>query len=150
MANQRTQHNTSPFKKTLTRALLVLTLISSMAIPQTVRAEPMHEFIMSCAYGVLAGTLVGAASLAFTEKPGDNLNNIARGASLGLYAGIVLGLYVVYGVSSEEEQAVDRQTGGGASYHYHSPEAPRLLIAPTWSSQQQLSGAVAHVNVLSF
>lgn len=61
----------------------------------------MREFVMSCSYGVLAGTLVGAASLAFSDRPGDNLNKIARGASIGLYAGILLGLYVVYGVSAE-------------------------------------------------
>ena len=61
-----------------------------------------HEFIMSCTYGVLAGTLVGAASLAFTDEPGQNLNIVARGASLGLYAGILLGLYVVYVVPALE------------------------------------------------
>ncbi|MCB9026802.1 MAG: hypothetical protein H6625_10825 [Bdellovibrionaceae bacterium] len=54
------------------------------------------EFVRSCTYGVLAGTLVGAATLAFTEQPGENINRVARGASLGLYAGILLGLYVVY------------------------------------------------------
>ena len=56
------------------------------------------EFITSVIYGTLAGTLVGAATLAFTSNPGDNLNNVARGASFGLYAGILLGLYVTYGV----------------------------------------------------
>ncbi len=68
---------------------------------------------MSCTYGVLAGTLVGAATLAFTDKPSDNLNKVARGASLGLYTGILLGLYVVYivpGMDSpaEEEDPVAR------------------------------------------
>lgn len=66
----------------------------------------MKEFITTCTYGVLAGTLVGAATLAFTNNPGDNLNNIARGASIGLYAGILLGAYIVYGVDD----------GGGESY----------------------------------
>src|SRR6185437_13906171 len=55
-----------------------------------------REFISSCTYGVLAGTLVGLASLAFTKDPGHNLSHVARGASIGLYAGILLGLYVVY------------------------------------------------------
>jgi hypothetical protein len=58
---------------------------------------------MSCSYGVLAGTLVGAAALAFTDKPGDNLNLIARGASIGLYAGIALGIYVVDAADQPEE-----------------------------------------------
>lgn len=60
-----------------------------------------REFVRSCTYGVLAGTLVGAATLAFTEQPGENINRVARGASLGLYAGILLGLYVVYVVPGQ-------------------------------------------------
>lgn len=70
-------------------------------------SNPTREFVMSCTYGVLAGTLVGAASLAFTDKPSDNLNKVARGASLGLYTGILLGLYVVYivpGMESDSEE----------------------------------------------
>ncbi len=65
----------------------------------------MKEFIMSCSYGVLAGTLVGAATLAFSDRPGENLNKVARGASIGLYAGILLGLYVVYGIPDEDSTA---------------------------------------------
>lgn len=66
---------------------------------------------MSCTYGVLAGTLVGAASLAFVDKPGDNLQRVARGASLGLYTGIGLGYYTVYylpkQLQREEEERLD-------------------------------------------
>lgn len=58
---------------------------------------------MSCTYGVLAGTLVGTALLAFEDQPGDNLNKVARGASIGLYAGIMLGLYVVYAVPEDDD-----------------------------------------------
>ena len=78
---------------------MVLGLVSPGVFSSRAQAEPMRDFIMSCSYGVLAGTLVGAATLAFSDKPGDNLNKIARGASFGLYAGILLGTYVVYGVS---------------------------------------------------
>lgn len=69
--------------------------------------NPGREFLMSCTYGVLAGTLVGAATLAFENRPGDHLNHIARGASFGLYAGILLGFYVVYivpGLDKPEEE----------------------------------------------
>ncbi|MEO0337029.1 MAG: hypothetical protein AAF202_11570 [Pseudomonadota bacterium] len=69
---------------------------------------------MSCTYGVLAGTLVGAATLAFEDQPGDNLNKVARGASIGLYTGILLGLYVVYGVSADD--------GGGEEYDQYIEE----------------------------
>lgn len=60
----------------------------------------MKEFLTTCAYGTIGGALVGAASLAFTDKPDGSLNNIARGASLGLYAGILFGAYVAYAVPS--------------------------------------------------
>jgi len=65
----------------------------------------MKEFIRSCTYGVLAGTLVGAATLAFTDQPGENLGRVARGASLGLYAGILLGVYVIYIVPNQLESS---------------------------------------------
>jgi hypothetical protein len=98
-----------------------------------------REFIMSCTYGVLAGTLVGAASLAFVSKPGDNLQKVARGASLGLYTGILLGLYVVYvvpGMTPEEEEPVVK--------------LPPVLISPTFSANNRLDGVKADWTVLHF
>ncbi len=94
------------------RAILCTLLIASVNVGHAQIKPPSEntnskEFIASCMYGVLAGTLVGAASLAFTDRPGDNLNRVARGASLGLYTGIALGLYVVYivpGLNSESEE----------------------------------------------
>lgn len=70
-------------------------------------SDPSREFISSCTYGVMAGTLVGVASLAFVDKPSDNMNRVARGASIGLYTGILLGLYVVYVVPSMESEEED-------------------------------------------
>ena len=56
-------------------------------------AVDLRSFLKTCAYGVLIGAGAGVVSLAVTDKPGDNLNNIARGASLGLYGGIAYGVY---------------------------------------------------------
>jgi len=81
---------------------LIVTILSASS-PAYSAADKTKEFTTSCIYGVLAGTLVGAATLAFTSKPGDNLNNVARGASYGLYTGILLGLYVTYGVPNDQE-----------------------------------------------
>lgn len=106
----------------------------------------MREFVMSASYGVLAGTLVGAATLAFSDKPGDNLNKVARGASLGLYAGILLGLYVVYGVPNQEEAAIRDQLGQTLP----QPEPPRLLIAPLLSDRGTLDGGELSYQVLRF
>ena len=89
------------------RLVLLFTVVGSQPLQAQGKSSvppsnPNREFVMSCTYGVLAGTLVGAAALAFTDKPGDNLNRVARGASIGLYTGILLGLYVVYIVPSFE------------------------------------------------
>lgn len=78
------------------RHLFFSLVVSTVLAAPVAKASPEKEFIMSCTYGVLAGSLVGAASLAFEDQPGDNLQRVARGASLGLYFGIGLGLYTVY------------------------------------------------------
>lgn len=86
------------------RSVAAIILAFSIFSHPLARAEnETREFVMSCTYGVLAGTLVGAASLAFASKPGDSMFRVARGASIGLYAGILLGLYVVYVVPGMEE-----------------------------------------------
>ncbi len=114
----------------------------------------MKEFVTSCTYGVLAGTLVGAASLAFTDAPGDNLNNIARGASIGLYAGILLGAYVVYGVSDGTEEPEGEQEPTPEN----DPGAPPAdegqtrieSIYPLFSQNGSLDGAGLNIRLISF
>ena len=91
--------------------LLPLLVSVALILPARSEASPMREFIMSCTYGVLAGTLVGGAMLAFTDQPGDNLSKVARGASLGLYAGILLGVYVVYIVPGQLEDEAQEIEG---------------------------------------
>ena len=110
------------------------------------QSTAMREFIMSCTYGVLAGTLVGAAMLAFTDQPGDNLNKVARGASLGLYAGIMLGVYVVYIVPGQLEQNEDYLIG------LPPPEDEarnRLQVFPM-ISERGVDGVGAIWNVMNF
>lgn len=110
---------------------MVLGLVFPGLFPGRAQAEPMRDFIMSCSYGVLAGTLVGAATLAFSDKPGDNLNKIARGASFGLYAGILLGTYVVYGVSDGATEDDVRALGQVSSVS--KANDVRLLLSPLFS-----------------
>lgn len=70
---------------------------------QMVKAEELKTFLRSCGYGTLIGAGVGLASLVFEKKPNESYNNIARGASLGLYAGIGVGLFMVNNPSSSGE-----------------------------------------------
>jgi hypothetical protein len=111
--------------------LAFLFVLLTLAPPS--RADDAHEFIMSASYGLIAGTFIGVASLAFESQPGLSLNNVARGASLGLYAGILLGLYVVFAVPDPS----DRDPG-------------RVSIAPVISPQSRVDGLQTRVRVLSF
>ena len=56
----------------------------------------MSVFLKSCGYGTLGGAALGAVSLAFVDNPNSKVSNIAKGASLGLYAGIGYGIYQIY------------------------------------------------------
>lgn len=44
-------------------------------------------------YGGLAGTLVGAALLAFTNKPEDHLDYVGYGAAAGTLVGVTFGVF---------------------------------------------------------
>lgn len=79
--------------------LLLLVLIFSLDLHAQKRGstEPaLSTMLSSAAYGAGAGALVGTASLAFAPDPAANMNNIARGASLGLYAGVLWGAYQIW------------------------------------------------------
>jgi hypothetical protein len=59
----------------------------------------LKAFVLTSTYGVLAGGLTGLASLAFYKEASEHTRNIAIGASVGLYTGILLGAYIVYSPS---------------------------------------------------
>ena len=121
---------------------LIPTLLSLALFvgPVTTAADVGREFVMSCTYGTLAGTLVGAASLAFTKHPGDNLNHVARGASLGLYTGILLGAYVAW--------IVPRLNSGGADEITGALDPP-VMVWPTLAAGG-IDGVRGEVRVLRF
>ncbi|MFT6630154.1 MAG: hypothetical protein ACJAS4_000088 [Bacteriovoracaceae bacterium] len=50
-----------------------------------------RAFLIICTYGTVGGALLGFATMAF----GTNSRAIAQGASLGLYAGIGFGSYII-------------------------------------------------------
>ena len=53
-------------------------------------AEPFEDAFRYGTYGLVAGALAGGTSMALSEDPGSRLTPVARGASLGLYAGLVI------------------------------------------------------------
>lgn len=91
-------------------------------------------FLLTATYGVVAGTLTGLGSLAFYKSPGDHTRNVAMGASLGLYMGILLGAYMVYMVPDPNAPrngapgAAPGSKGGGSGPVLEDPL--RLGITP--------------------
>lgn len=148
------------------RSLVIsLVLGFSFVAPQKAQADAGREFLLSCTYGVLAGALVGAASLAVEDNPGDKLHRVARGASLGLYTGILLGLYVVYVVpaqlEAEEQKELDEeyeQSIDADDYGYEnaikvqrqfSYKPPKLLIHPVIENNR-VTGAALNYSIIRF
>lgn len=79
-------------RKLLTFALVALTLI--VLSPRPARAEipvKAKAFLTIVGYGTAGGAILGAATMAF----GTSTRAVAQGASLGLYAGILFGTYVL-------------------------------------------------------
>lgn len=77
----------------LGRMLLPLILVLGCATPTWANdGRSMAAFLRGCAWGTGIGAGVGALSLAFEDNPGEHTMNVARGASLGLYGGIIYGI----------------------------------------------------------
>jgi hypothetical protein len=98
---------------------LSLTLCFGLALaPRESQAQippKAQAFLMVSGYGAAGGALLGFASMAF----GTSSRSIAQGASLGLYAGILFGTYVL--VSHHQRRnsgSYDRSTPYDAADDY--------------------------------
>ena len=145
-------------------SVMIFSLVSAVSLPA--QAEAGREFLLSCTYGVLAGALVGAASLAVEDNPSDKVHRVARGASLGLYTGILLGLYVVYVVpaqiEAEEQKELDEQYEeviDPEDYGYRPRiqiqqkfkviELPKLTLYPLMENSR-ITGAAFNYSIIRF
>ena len=71
-----------------TTIILIFSLFSIQSFAMDPKLKILAE---SAGYGTVAGALLGTATLAFDGEG----RNIAKGASLGLYAGIIFGGYII-------------------------------------------------------
>lgn len=119
---------------------LILTFLTPSTYAAVGEDNKMREFLTSAAYGTLVGALIGAASLAFVDNPDDELQRVAKGASLGLYAGIALGIYVTQFYSNQPETDLGVE-----------PEVrlPRVIVAPL-VSQKGLEGFTSQFTIYNF
>ncbi len=79
--------------KKLTIVVLLVTMVLVLA-PAQVKAQQnaMKEVLETSFYGGLTGTLIGAAFLAFRDKPGDHLDDLRIGAAAGVIFGALYGI----------------------------------------------------------
>ncbi|WP_165931681.1 hypothetical protein [Pseudobacteriovorax antillogorgiicola] len=76
---------------------LVEILISGAASAQVTNSqERFQDFFATAGYGTAFGAALGAATLPFQENPEKHLRSVAIGASIGFFAGSLLGSYVIF------------------------------------------------------
>lgn len=112
------------------KIILILCICFTLIIPtQSAHAiDPKAKaFMVVCAYGTVGGALLGFASLSF----GSNPRAIAQGASLGLYAGIIFGAYVLTSYNQKQSSnGYDNQPEDNGFYptqpdpYYGNPAGP--------------------------
>ena len=82
----------------LKHLLLILGFTVAMTAQAEIAVDPhkMHDLIVIAGYSTALGAAVGAAVLAFTEKPSKHLPYLYRGAAIGFLAGAAVGSYVIF------------------------------------------------------
>ena len=83
------------------------------------QASELGDFLESCGYGTLIGAGIGVVSLAFEKNPSDHANNVAKGASLGLYGGIAYGVVKINEKPREHDVAFISKNLYGLFYSYN-------------------------------
>ena len=76
--------------------VVLLCLIVSAAARAETGDERFRNLLMISGYSTVIGAAFGAALLAFTAEPGENLDYIARGAAIGFLGGIAVGSFIVF------------------------------------------------------
>ncbi len=86
------------FMAMIVMATLTRPLPAQAAMPAKARAV-----LTIIGYGTAGGALLGTASLAF----GTSTRAVAQGASIGLYAGILFGAYVIFSAGRNKQGTYD-------------------------------------------
>lgn len=71
---------------------LINIIAASYCQAEVFEAPELKTFIKNGGYGAGIGAAVGLALVAISDQPSSNTRDVARGASLGLYAGIIYGI----------------------------------------------------------
>lgn len=72
---------------------LLLTASWSVPLYAAENQNPFQVVLEDSLYGGLLGTVIGSATLAFTNHKSDHLDNIAYGAAIGVITGAGVGIF---------------------------------------------------------
>lgn len=129
--------------------ILIITVFSFVSLSSWAFDPKLKVVAESAGYGVVAGTLLGTATLAF----GGEGRNIAKGASLGLYAGLLFGAYVVASYEMKKRGWGEEKN----SEDYYPDESAKLdfsledeLYANSRKEKEQTGAVLFHVPVVNF
>jgi hypothetical protein len=79
------------------KGLIIISLcLAFLMLPEQSRAAaPLEVVLVDSLWGAGIGTVVGAATLAFMDHPGDHLARIYQGTAAGVLCGVAFGLYEI-------------------------------------------------------
>jgi hypothetical protein len=83
------------YKRMATRILSFIILIIWSA-PCSAAESALKDVFQDALYGGVAGTLIGAAVMAFTKRSGDHLDYMGYGAAGGALVGAAVGLSLIH------------------------------------------------------
>lgn len=129
--------------------ILIITVFSFVSLSSWAIDPKLNVVAESAGYGIVAGTLLGTATLAF----GGEGRNIAKGASLGLYAGLIFGAYVVTSYEMKKRGWGEDKN----SEDYYPDESAKLdfslmneLYANSRKEKEQTNAVLFQVPVVNF
>lgn len=86
----------------LLKILVLSVSLVTVVSPQS-KASEIRTILTASAYGAGAGALVGLTALTFSDSPSQNISLVTRGASLGLYVGLAVGIYMATNPSDSQQ-----------------------------------------------
>jgi hypothetical protein len=121
----------------LVASLMMFSLPAPAAMDQKVKV-----FLTTSAYGTACGALLGLTSLVFDYRP----RSIAQGASIGLYTGILFGIYVIY----THENYIGPRPSDNENYYPNSAPGPYGWQEGPRDPRAKNDVVLAKINFLNF
>lgn len=78
-------------KLRLILACMLMLIVTATTVSHATES-PLGDVFRDTIYGGAIGTLVGGASMAFTRKPANHLENLGYGGAVGIIAGAAFGM----------------------------------------------------------